>query len=973
MSQAATSANGAAQPAAEPVGDPQEPLGLLFRDLRSSAAGLSTREATRRLVVYGPNQLTRRGKRRWPGELVAQFTHPLALLLAAAAVLAVISGSPVLAAAIAAVIVLNAVFAFFQEQHAEHAVEALAAYLSSHAWVLRDGSRQEAEVANIVPGDVLIVEEGDRISADARLIAGSVEVDVSTLTGESQPVTRTAGQGDAKLALMQAEDMLFSGSACIGGEARAVVTATGMHTQIGRIAALSERVGRDSSPLEIQVKAVAKLIAIVAIVAALAFLPLGALAGLSVTAAISFAIGMLVANVPEGLLPTITLALAAGVQNLARRGAVVKRLSAVETLGSTTVICTDKTGTLTQNRMQVADVWTPAGAGTCSEDGVLSWPATATAQAGTLARTLAATAARCCTAEVTDTGVSGDPTEVALVQLAAALDLPADHAAGRKTLFRFDPRLRLMTTIDAAPGSAERWVNTKGAPEAVLARSTRLATDADQTRPLTADDRRELARIIEGYARGGLRVLAVARRLLEVGSPLPTTRESAERDLCLLGVVALLDPPRPEAAAAIARTHLAGIRVLVVTGDNGTTATEIARRVGIGTGPAGSRTVSADALDAMSDPELDQLLLSGPELVFARSSPEAKLRIADALRTHGQVVAMTGDGVNDAPALRAADIGIAMGRSGTEVARQAATMVLTDDNFATIVNAVEEGRRVYDNVRKFILYIFTHAVPEIAPFLIFAISGGAIPLPLTVMQLLAIDLGTDTLPALALSRERAEPGIMARPPRPRGEGLIRPALLARAWGFLGVISAILVLTGFLVVLHGGGWHLHAATGPGSPLHRLYQQATTVAWLGIVACQVGAAFAARTERASLRSVGLTTNPLLLGGIAVEIAFAAALVYLPFMHAIFGTATPSPAQLALVLPYPFIVWGADEARRWLRRRGSSPPADHTAGAGTDTAEKATVETERPDITPPPRSIPAAGTGSPTDLGHAASARP
>src|SRR5664280_406926 len=356
-----------------------------------------------------------------------------------------------------------------------------------------------------------------------------------------------------------------------------------------------------------------------------------------------------------------------------------------------------------------------------------------------------------------------------------------------------------------------------------------------------------------------------------------------------------------------------------------------------------------------------------------RSSPEAKLRIADALRTHGQVVAMTGDGVNDAPALHPADIGVAMGRSGTDVAREAATMVLTDDDFGTIVTAVEAGRRVYDNIRKFILYIFTHAVPEVAPFLLFALSGGAIPLPLTVLQILAIDLGTDTLPALALSRERAEPGIMARPPRPRGEGVIRPALLARAWGFLGVISAVLVLTGFFVVLHGGGWHLHAATGPGSPLHRLYQQATTVAWLGIVACQVGAAFAARTERASLRILGLTTNPLLLGGIDVEIAFAAALVYLPFMHAIFGTATPSPAQLALVLPYPFIVWGADEARRWLRRRGSSPPADHTASAGTHTAEKATVETERPDITPPPRSMLAAGTGSTAEVVRAAGARP
>ena len=259
-----------------------------------------------------------------------------------------------------------------------------------------------------------------------------------------------------------------------------------------------------------------------------------------------------------------------------------------------------------------------------------------------------------------------------------------------------------------------------------------------------------------------------------------------------------------------------------------------------------------------------------------------------------------------------------MGRSGTEVARQAATMVLTDDNIATVVDAVEEGRRVYDNVRKFILYIFTHAVPEVAPFLLFALSGGAIPLPLTVMQLLAIDLGTDTLPALALSRERAEPGIMDRPPRPKSEGVIRPALLARAWGFLGVISAVLVLAGFFVVLHGGGWHLHGATGVGTPLHHVYQQATTVAWLGIVACQVGTAFAARTDRVSLRSIGVTTNRLLLAAIAIELVFAAALIYLPFLHHIFGTAALSPAQLAVVVPYPFVVWGADEVRRWVQRR-------------------------------------------------------
>ena len=305
-------------------------------------------------------------------------------------------------------------------------------------------------------------------------------------------------------------------------------------------------------------------------------------------------------------------------------------------------------------------------------------------------------------------------------------------------------------------------------------------------------------------------------------------------------------------------------------------------------------------------------------MVFARSSPEAKLRIADALRAMGEVVAMTGDGVNDAPALRRADIGIAMGRSGTDVAREAATMVLTDDNFATIAAAVETGRRVYDNVRKFICYIFTHAVPEVVPFLVFALAGGAVPLPLTVMQILAIDLGTDTLPSLALSREPAEPGLMDRPPRPRRQGVISGGMLARAWGFLGLISACLVMTGFFVTLRHAGWHAGAPTGPGSPLHHAYRQATTVTWLGIVACQVGTAFAVRTDHASLRSVGLFTNRALLGAIGFSLAFAAALIYLPVLHGVFGTEALTPAQLATVAPFPFIVWGADEIRRLVLRR-------------------------------------------------------
>ena len=888
----------------------------MFRDLRASANGLSSREAARRLEVSGPNELVRRGGRRWPGELARQFTHPLALLLAAAAALAWASGTPRLAIAIAAVIMLNASFSFIQEVQAERAVEALAAFLPEHARVVRDGTRQELEARLLVPGDILLIEEGERICADARLMTGTVEVDMSALTGESVPVIRSAEAIDAQVPLLQARDVVFSGSECTGGEAQAVVTATGMGTELGRIAALSQRVGREESPLEHQVKRVAWLIAFVAVGAGAAFLPIGLAAGLGLAAAISFAIGLLVANVPEGLLPTITLALAVGVREMARRGALVKRLSAVETLGSTSVICTDKTGTLTQNKMHVTRVWTAAGEADLETPGGL---AAQPASAGT--SLLAQAAFACNSAELAANGTSpaaGDPTEVALVELAAAcgLDVSASRReAARRRVFRFDPRLKLMTTVDEQDGGLV--INTKGAPEEILARVSRIRRGTQEP-PMTAADRATVGRIMDDYARQGLRVLAVARRGLPAGAAVPDQREDAERDLCLLGLVAMLDPPRPEVPAAISQVHRAGIRVHVVTGDNGLTAAAIARRTGIGAG--GLRLVSGAELDEMSEPDLDALLGSGAEVVFARSSPEAKLRIADALRAMGQVVAMTGNGVNDAPALRRADIGVAMGRSGTDVAREAATMVLTDDNFATIAAAVE-GRRVYNNVRKFICYIFAHAVPEVMPFLIFALAGGLVPLPLTVMQILAIDLGTDTLPALALSREPAEPGLMDRPPRPRRQGVITAGMLARAWGFLGLISATLVMAGFFVTLRQAGWHPGAATGPGTPLYQGYRQATTVAWLGIVACQVGTAFAVRTDHASLRQVGLFTNKLLLAAIGVALAFAAAVVYLPALQSVFGTAALSPGQLATVAPFPFVVWGADEIRRLLVRRRAS----------------------------------------------------
>ena len=435
-------------------------------------------------------------------------------------------------------------------------------------------------------------------------------------------------------------------------------------------------------------------------------------------------------------------------------------------------------------------------------------------------------------------------------------------------------------------------------------------------RPLLPADRDEVLAVLERYASQGLRVLAVARRRLPEGLAPPSDREDAECELCLLGLVALFDPPRPEVADAVARCHDAGIRIIVVTGDYGLTAAEIAHRVGIARD--GATVVTGDRLEQMSEHELDQLLREGKELIFARTSPEAKLRIADALRAEGHIVAMTGDGVNDAPALRRADIGIAMGRSGTDVAREAATMVLTDDNFATIVAAIAAGRRVFENVRKFVLYIFAHATPEVVPFLVFALSGGAVPLPLTVLQILAIDLGTEIVPALALGREPAEPGLMQRLPRPRNEGVIRKAMLFRAWVFLGLIEAVLVLGGFFFVLLRAGWSPGDAVSNGSTLHHPYLQATTMTFAGIVACQIGTALAARTDRASLRSVGFFTNPLLLWGILSEIAFLAALVYLPPLHGVFGTAPLGALELALLATFPPVVWGADELRRLLLRR-------------------------------------------------------
>jgi calcium-translocating P-type ATPase len=900
--------------------DATESVELLLRDLRSSRTGLSTSEAQRRLLQYGANELRRRGGLQWPRELARQLTHPLALLLWLAAALSFAVGSQTIAVAVLLVILLNALFAFIQEMQAERAVEALAQFLPQHVTVLRDMQPASILAADLVPGDIVLVEEGDRIAADMRLISGGVEVDLSTLTGESAPVLRSAELIDTGVPRIEARDLLFSGTSATGGEAQGLVFATGMHTELGRIAALSERVKDEPSPLERQVRKVAWLIAAIALVMAVAFVPVAIFgAGLSFTNSVVFAVGLLAGNVPEGLLPVITLALAVAVRLLAHRGALVKRLSAVETLGSTDVICTDKTGTLTQNRMRPVAAWTLTSEISLDPNrpGQPQRAGDATLSA------LAETAAACNNAHLDGDGQStGDPTEVALLISAQTLGASIDtdsHGHRRTHQYNFDAQRKLMSTIDA--GEGHDWLHTKGAPESLLPRCTTVLLPTGEQRPMQPAERERTTRQVESFARQGLRVLALAHKPLAHGEP-PPGREDAEQGLCLLGLVTMRDPPRPEVAEAVERCHRAGIRIVLITGDHPLTAAAIAGQVGIG--GEDPLIVGAQAFDHFHEQEVKDILATGREVIFARASPETKLQIAEALRGQGHVVAMTGDGVNDAPALRTADIGVAMGRSGTDVAREASTMILTDDNFATIVAAVQAGRQVYDNVRKFIQYIFAHATPEVAPFLLFALSGGAIPLPLTVLQLLAFDVGSETLPSLALGRDPLEPGSMDRPPRPRSEGVIQPPMLLRAWLFLGIMVAGLSLAGYFYVLHRAGWHAGAPVGAGTPLHHAYLQATTMTFLGMITGQIGTAFAVRTRRASLRSIGVLSNRYLLGAIIAELALAAIFIYTPPMQSLLGTAALPVHDLVFLLPYPFIVWGADELRRWLIRRHTRPQA-------------------------------------------------
>jgi calcium-translocating P-type ATPase len=876
--------------------------------LKTAATGLTAAEAVRRLAEFGPNHVEEVGREPLLLSFAREFTHFFAVMLWIGAALAFVAdyfdpgqGMARLGVAIVGVILVNGIFSFWQEYKAERAVAALRQLLPQKVQALRGGEPLEVPATDLVPGDIVLLDEGDLVPADCRLIeAVGLRVNTATVTGESLPKARNTDPS-AENSPLYAKNVVLAGTSVVWGQARAVVYATGMRTEFGRIAHLTQTVGKDSSPLQREIAHLSRIVAALATGLGVALFFVGQAMGLPTWANLLFAIGIIVANVPEGLLPTVTLSLAMATQRMAKRNALVRHLPAVEALGSTTTICCDKTGTLTQNRMTVQRLW--LGGGFLDVGDLAAQPRRTEDH-----RTLFVNAALCHslreTGEQDQRRLTGDPMEVALAGMGRqVVGELADHE--RLDEIPFDTERKRMSVLCATPQG--RMLYCKGAPETVLAACDFVHFDAGIA-PLDAVARTRLLAAQRQMTEAGLRVLAFAHCAVEDGMP------GEEQGMTLAGLVGLEDPPRAEVPEAIARCATAGIRIIMVTGDHPQTALAIARQIGlVKTGEP--VVIGGDQLRSISPAQL-QLALDAKEIIFARVAAEQKMLIVEALKTKGEIVAVTGDGVNDAPALKTADIGIAMGIAGTDVAKEAADLILLDDNFASIVAAIEEGRAVFDNIRKFLTYILSSNVPELVPYLAFVLFR--IPLPLTIIQILAVDLGTDMLPALALGAEKPDPDVMHRPPRARGERLLSWGLLARAYLFLGVLEAAASMAVFFFVLDAAGWQFGTSLDRNDPL---YLQATSACLATIVVMQMMNVFLCRHPLKSSLSFGLFSNPYLLLAVAVELGVILFIVYTPAGNWLFGTAPIGAEVWLLALAGAALMLGLEEMRKmWQRRRSA-----------------------------------------------------
>ncbi len=894
----------------------------------STTQGLTQDEATTRLSKYGTNTIEHGKRQSQLLIFLKNFTSMMAILLWVSGFIAMFAGMMELGIAIWAVNVINGCFSFWQEHAAQKATDSLKKMLPTFVQVTRDGKETQINADDLVPGDLFAIQAGNAIPADARLIdVSAMQVDESALTGESLPASKRAtySHGDGQFA---EKNIVYAGTIATSGTATAVALSTGMQTEFGKIAKLTQNEKQTASPLQQELNRLTRQLSLIAILIGVVFFILAIFfVHYPVAKSFIFALGMIVAFIPEGLLPTVTLSLAQGTQRMAKKHALLKQLNSVETLGETTVICSDKTGTLTQNQMTINTVWLPTRTYAVTGTGYVNNGHVEFGdkkfdpeQDPDLSRLLQIALLNNDTkvqAPATDADtpkILGTPTEASLAILTAKAGL--DKATVAKQMPRlmelpFDSDRKRMSTVHPAPDGGH-LIYTKGALDGMLSISDRILANGS-VHPMTDADRQAINRANEMYAAQGLRALAFSYR--EVSADDPTkpkdyTIDASERHMIFVGLTIMADPPRPEIYDAVKKCHRANIRIIMVTGDSALTAKSVAVRIGLTSDKA--RVITGDELNNMSDDDLREAVKG--EVIFARVAPEHKFRIVSMCQANGDIVASTGDGVNDAPALKKADIGIAMGVTGTDVAKDAADMILTDDNFASIVAAIEEGRTVYSNLQKFLLYILNSNVPEAAPSVIFLFTRGLVPLPLTVMQILTVDLGTDMLPALGLGAEGSEPGIMDQPPRPRTAHLLNKSIIWKAFGLYGLVASVISTFAYFFVNKMNGWPGVALASSGN----VYQEATTMTLAAIVFCQIAAAINCRTQISSVFKIGIFSNHRIWWGILFEVLLLACLIYVPFLQGLFNTAPLGISEWIFLVIIPIPLFLLEEFRKYLVRR-------------------------------------------------------
>ncbi len=903
----------------------------IFKELKTSPKGLSQKEADERLKKYGRNELK---KKKGPGPIaifLSQFKSPLVIILIAAAAIAYGLGEKNDAIVIGVVVLINAIVGFIQEFKAEKALEALIKMIAPKARVIRDGKEQIIDAHLIVPGDILVFEAGKKVVADARIFeCYEISVEEAALTGESTPVRKTS-EAILKqhLVVGDMKNMVFTGTSIAEGSGKAVVTETGMHTEFGKVAKLTQEVKKSATPLQKELGKVGRFIGVAviiicAIVFAIILLRAGQISKEVVVEGFIFAVALAVAAVPEGLPATVTIALAIGVQRMVKKHALIRKLNSIETLGSTTVICSDKTGTLTKNEMTVREIF--ADSQTIDVSGIGYMPEGEFAvnkkqisKQDLKKMSLFFSISAVCnnsTLEKTDGkwSITGDPTEAALVVASRKAGFSKeDFSDEYEKVYElpFDSKRKMMSVI--CKSGKKKYAFVKGAPDEILKKCSKIFVNG-HLMPLTSARKKAILKKNDEMASKALRVLSLAYREI-TGKTKKYTIKNTELNLVFVGMVGMIDPPRHDVKESVALCKKAGIKIFVITGDHGITARAIAEKIGIASPK--TQVIEGTVLDKMSESQLERVL--DKETIFARISPHHKLRVVEALERKGEVVAVTGDGVNDAPALKKASIGIAMGISGTDVSQAASDMVLADDSFSTIVSAVEEGRSIYDNIKKFMRYLFSSNLGEIS-VIFFAMLIG-LPYPVLAVQILWVNLVTDVFPALSLGVEPPEKDIMERHPRDPKKRIITPKIFSK-WLVTGLIIGIGTLAVFIWQLTKGGWQFGGAVGIEDVF---YLKALTMSFSTLVIYQLVNVFNCRSDSKTVFSLGFFTNKWLLIAAGVSLALQFMVVHVGFFQRAFYTTALTPMEWLIVLIVPMSIFIYDELRKTIWKTSKSKRGD------------------------------------------------